>query len=231
MPRKPRFTINNGFYHVLSRGHNKKTIFHNDRDFSKYLKLLLTGKISYGLKIYNYTLMSNHVHLIIMSPTGVNLSRGMRFLNQTYAQYYRAKYGGVGYVWQGRFKSFLIQSGRYLLTCAGYIEINPVKAGIVSKPWNYRWSSCRAYISDYKNKLLDLNPEYLGLSNEIVERRKTYAQFLQEEINEAKERRNLERYFRAGVCGDREFIKRLEKKGLRQTGWHRGRPGKPGKNI
>lgn len=189
MARIARFVVDNGFYHVFCRGHNKQNIFHEENDFLKYLKILSESKVQYQLSLYHYVLMSNHPHLIVQAPTGNDLSSFMRKFNQTYAQYFRAKYGGVGYVWQDRFKSFLIQEGNYLLACGRYIELNPVRAGIVKDPKDYRWSSYRHYALGETSKIVDLNPAFLALSGNPELRRKKYILFVQDGI---KEKRGLD---------------------------------------
>ncbi|PKN00571.1 MAG: hypothetical protein CVU78_00410 [Elusimicrobia bacterium HGW-Elusimicrobia-2] len=221
MPRIPRFTINDGFYHVLCRGHNKREIFHEDSDFLKYLKTLREAKTVYSLKIYHFSLIPNHVHLIINAQKGEDLTKAMRFLNQNYAQYYRAKYGGCGYVWQDRFKSFLIQSGIYLIRCGIYIELNSVMAGLANNPEDYRWSSCGVYVSGKKSNLIDIDPEYAAISENKDERRRVYSEYLRDGL---KEKRSLQRYFRDGVYGDEGFVEKLKKSGLQQRTWHKGRP-------
>ncbi|PIX15008.1 MAG: hypothetical protein COZ15_05360 [Elusimicrobia bacterium CG_4_10_14_3_um_filter_49_12_50_7] len=221
MPRKPRFTIDDGCYHVLSRGHNKRKIFHEDSDFFKYLKILKAAKIAYSFKIYHFSLIPNHVHLILNTKKGEDLTMAMRFINQHYAQYYRSKYGGSGYVWQDRFKSFLIQSGIYMLRCGIYIELNSVMAGLVNNPEDYRWSSSGIYISGKKSDLVDFDPEYEAISGNKDERRRVYLKYLRDGL---KEKRSLKRYFREGAYGDAAFIKKLKKSGLRQSTWRKGRP-------
>lgn len=223
MARPSRFTIENGVYHVLCRGHNKQKIFHDQRDFSKYLKILSECKEKYCLKVYHYVLMENHPHFIMMASKGTDLSDSMRTLNQTYAQYYRSKYGGTGYVWQDRFKSFIIERGKYMLTCGRYIELNPVKAGIVSHPKDYPWSSYRVYAMGEKNSMVDISPEYLALSDDSMIRVKKYAEFVNTGLHE---RRGLARYFRSGVYGDEFFVEYLKRKGLKQVSYLMGRPNK-----
>ncbi|MBI5573521.1 MAG: transposase [Elusimicrobia bacterium] len=223
MARKSRFVVDNGTYHVFCRGHNKQKILHDNYDFSKYLNIFAECKEKHNLKLHHYVLMPNHPHLIIKAITGFDLSNAMRTLNQTYAQYYRAKYGGAGYVWQDRFKSFVIQDGLYLLECGRYIELNPVRAGIVISPENYRWSSYRFYAFGEKNDLIDANPEYCGLSDNSVMRMKKYIEFVKDGF---KEKRKLLRYFREGVYGDENFIEKLKKNGLEKIKWRKGRPSK-----
>ena len=223
MPRKARFLIDDGVYHVLSRGHNRQKIFYDTGDCLKFMQILLLEKAKHKLQIYNYTLMENHVHMIIMAPQGVDLSNGIKTLNQTYAQYFRKKYGGIGYIWQDRFKSFIIQNGIYLLECSRYIELNPVKAGIVSRPQDYKWSSYRFYAFGEKNPLLNFNPEYLALAGDSEDRKSEYVKFVNKGIDE---KRTLDRYFKYGACGSEDFIKEMKNNGLKQINWRRGRPKK-----
>lgn len=223
MGRQRRFTIDNATYHVFSRGHNKQTIFHQEEDFEKYLKLLAENKQKYNTKIYHYVLMNNHTHLIIYTEEGEDLSNFMRNLNQSYAQYYRLKYGGVGYVWQDRFKSFVIQDGIYLLECGRYVELNPVRAEVVEKPERYKWSSCKVYVLGQYDNIVDYDPEFLGLANDKERCRVLYIEFLNDGLNE---RRGLDRYFKSGAYGDKSFIERLKNEGLKQTTWRVGRPPK-----
>lgn len=165
--------------------------------------------------------MKNHVHLILKSLNGEKLSKAMRGINQGYAQYYRWKYGGIGYLWQDRFKSFVIQEGKYLLECGRYIELNPVRAGIVKEPNEYPWTSYRYYAFGEQNTLLDMNPEYLGISEDSARRTKLYSDFVKDGL---KERRSLERLFKEGVYGDKNFAECLKGRGLNQVWSHRGRP-------
>lgn len=223
MPRIARFTVENGTYHVLSRGHNQKNIFHGDKDYKKYLELFLEYKKVCSLKIYHYCLMTNHVHFIFQAPDGYSLSKAMRGVNQRYAQYYRKKYRGSGYVWQDRFKSYLIQKGRYLLICGRYVELNPVQAGICKKPEDYPWSSYKTYALGASDPLLNLNPEYLRLSDNPVRRAEIYRNFVRDGLTE---RRKLDRYFKQGAFGDENFIKKLKLHGLRSVWSHKGQPRK-----
>ncbi|MFA5778738.1 MAG: transposase [Elusimicrobiota bacterium] len=145
MPRRARFTVENGTYHIMLRGNNRANIFKNDDDFSYFLELLKDNKEKYGLKIYHYVLMDNHVHIIIWSPDGASLSAAMKRITVTYTRYYRKLYKGIGHFFQDRFKSFLIQEGKYLLECGRYVELNPVRADMVKSPEGYKWSSYGIY--------------------------------------------------------------------------------------
>jgi putative transposase len=223
MPRRARFTIENGTYHVMVRGNNRDNIFHDDSDYRKYLELIKENKEKYKLKIYHYVLMDNHAHMIIRSPEGKSLSAVMKKIAITYTRYYRKKYGGIGHFFQDRFKSFLIQEGIYLLECGRYVELNPVRAGKIRYPQEYKWSSYRAYVADYLDEIVDLSPEYKELSEKKEKRRRIYREYVEQgEI----EKREEERFFKEGVYGSQEFKEQLRSEGLKHVWSHSGRPKK-----
>ena len=223
MPRRARFTVEDGIYHVMVRGNNRNTIFHDDEDFKYFKKLMKETKDKYNLKIYHYVLMNNHVHVIIQAAKGKDLSEGIKRINVIYAAHYRRKYKGIGHFFQDRFKSYLIQNGLYLLESGRYIELNPVKAGIVKKPDEYRWSSYCVYSKGKGDGIVDISPEYKGLSWVDGNRRHIYKEFV--EAGRA-ERRDEERYFRSGVYGTENFMKDMKKKGLKPLWSHKGKPKK-----
>lgn len=223
MPRRARFTIENGIYHILSRGNNRQVIFHDEKDFKQFLSLVKYYKRRYGLKIYHYKLMSNHFHAIIESETGKKLSDALKSIKLLYAQYYRKKYGGTGHLWEERFKNFIIESGRYLLECGRYIELNAVRAGMVSKPEDYKWSSYTVYALGKNDGITDLSPEYLGLGDTAEQRRRLYRDFV---ASGHKEKRQFERFFRVGAYGSEQFVEAMKVSGLKSLWSHKGRPKK-----
>ena len=152
MPRQARLLLDNGFYHVITRSNQRQTIFKEQDDFNIYLELLYRYKKRYNSKIYGFCLMNNHVHLVMESD---KLSKAMHGINLSYAQYFKYKYRTTGHFWQDRYKSFVIQRDRYIINCITYIEYNPVRAEIVSRPEEYPWSSYTARILGKNNKLLD----------------------------------------------------------------------------
>ena len=229
MPRKARYILPGAIYHILSRGNNRQNVFRESTDHEKFLEILKEHTDKSGIKVYHYVVMGNHYHIIMKLGLEDNLGQLMKKLNLTYSKHYRKKYGGTGYLWQGRYKSFIIQGGKYLLECGRYIELNPVKAGIVNDPGEYKWSSYKAYANGEKDDLVEYSPAYYELGEKDEERKENYRML----VNEVKkEKRGLERYFRAKVCGDEKFIKKLKKeKGLEQLWSHRGRPKKKGKEC
>lgn len=152
MPRHARLIMDNVCYHIITRGNQKQAIFRDQQDFNVYLKYILKYKMHYNFKIYAWCLMINHVHMVIES---LLLSKVMHGINLSYAQYFKYKYESVGHFWQDRFKSFVVQKDRYLIDCINYIEYNPVRAELVAKPEDYKWTSYKARVLGKNNKLLD----------------------------------------------------------------------------
>lgn len=132
-----------GYYHVISRGNNKAVIFHDACDFRAFLSVVKAAYAIVPFKLHNYVLMANHYHLLIEMPEnrGSELKIVMKMINQSYSSHYRKRYRFVGRIWQGRYKSFIITTDSYFQSCGAYIEANPVRAGIVTVPSAYPWSS------------------------------------------------------------------------------------------
>ena len=146
MARIPRsqYHLGSGFFHLITRGNNGMTVFQDDLDFEYYLSLLRRYKERYCIKLYAYCLMINHVHLLIGAGQNGNLSYFMHALNFGYSIYHKGRHNRMGHLWQGRYKSYVIEREKYLITCIQYIEGNPVKAGLVSDGSEYPWSSYRS---------------------------------------------------------------------------------------
>ena len=144
MPRKPRVHVQEAFYHVLARGNQKQLIFYDDEDYQIYLRLTKKYSERYNVELHGYVLMPNHVHFLVR-VNSVPLARFMQGIQQTYTQIFNKRHEKVGHLFQGRYKSFYIDKEVYLLELIRYIHLNPVKAGLVKEPQNYRWSSQRNY--------------------------------------------------------------------------------------
>ncbi|MFC1590778.1 transposase, partial [Candidatus Omnitrophota bacterium] len=151
MPRGSRLILDSACYHVTSRGNEGNITFKKEDDYERYLKLLIRYKHRFDFKLYCWCLMNNHVHMVIESA---RLSKVMHGINLSHAKYFRDNYGGMGHFWQDRFKSYVIQKDRYLINCITYIEYNPVRAKIVQRPEDYKWSSYRSRVLGEKCALL-----------------------------------------------------------------------------
>lgn len=143
MARPLRQEFPGAFWHVTSRGNERQNIVRSDEDRQHFIQMLGEAAIRYGWIVHSYTLMSNHYHAIIETPIPT-LSRGMQWLNGGYAQWFNRRHRRVGHLFQGRFHGVIIDEDRYLLQVLRYIVNNPVRAKMVARPEQYRWSSYRA---------------------------------------------------------------------------------------
>lgn len=144
MPRVARGLGGHLCYHVINRGNAKQEVFHKNRDYETFVRLMGEAKNRHAMKIFAYCLMPNHFHMVVMPERGEELSRYMQWLMTSHVRRYHRHYESSGHVWQGRFKSFLVQDDRHLLVVLRYVEANPVRAGFVKSAQEWTWSSHRA---------------------------------------------------------------------------------------
>ena len=145
MARKNRFYRINSCHHVMLRGNGGQTLFYNDEDCSRFCLLLQAASEKYAFRVHAFCFMKNHIHLML-EPTERPLQDGVHSFSFRYAQYFNSKYDRKGYLYQGRFRSICVQDGSYFNRLLRYIHLNPVHAGLVRGPENYRWSSHKAYL-------------------------------------------------------------------------------------
>jgi len=206
MARRPRIEFEGGFYHVITRGNQRQKIFHEEKDFLKYLEFLADYKDRYGFWIYAYVLMGNHVHLLI--ETGqVPLSKILQGINQRFTMYFNRRYGTVGHLFQGRYKAILCDRDAYLLSLVKYLHYNPLRAGLVRDPEEYRWSSHQEYIRLNKNGLVDTGLVLGMFSKDSKRGCRLYREYMREEDKTSKE--EFYRTVDQRVLGDEEFVERV----------------------
>jgi putative transposase len=146
MPRIARGLFGGFVYHILNRGNGGQKVFHKDKDYEAFVSLIRDAKERFPLKIFAYCLMPTHFHMVVMHPQADYLSKWMQWLMTSHVRRYHQHYGTTGYIWQGRFKSFIVQADNYLLTVLRYVEGNPVRAQLVSSAKDWLWSSHRERI-------------------------------------------------------------------------------------
>ncbi|WP_170008505.1 transposase [Bacillus fonticola] len=151
MSRKHRIWYPGASFHVTSRGNRKAALFYEDADRLQYLSILEEARERYPFQLFSYCLMNNHLHLQIKTIQD-HPQHFMKMINTRYAKFFNKKYELVGHVFQGRYGSKLIQSIQYQLQVSKYVHLNPVEAGMILSPQDYRWSSCAAYVSDQHNR-------------------------------------------------------------------------------
>ena len=178
MPRNPRVLKDEGFYHLIARGNNHHLVFALPGGFEQFRKLLLESKRKFPWKLSHYCLMANHVHLLGQIERGNDLPKLMQFLLLEYSRWYRKQTGYSGHLWQGRYKSPLIERESYFLECGRYIERNPIRAGLVQRPEDYVWSSYRYYAFGEADPLVEEDPYYRDLGLTVETRQKVYREFV-----------------------------------------------------
>lgn len=228
MPRHPRLIVPDVAVHIVQRGNDRNACFRQDSDYLLYLLHLGALAKKAGCELHAYCLMTNHVHLLLTPKQAGSCAVLMRELGQRYVQYFNRRHGRTGTLWEGRFRSCLVESARYVLACYRYIELNPVRAGLASHPGKYRWSSYKGNAEAVDDRLLFPHPEFLALGETVVARRCAYAALFDSALDES-----LMRSIRDATDGGLPLVTELVRRklaselGLRVE---RGRPGRPPKS-
>lgn len=183
MPRRPRLAVPEIPWHIIQRGNNRSPCFYNDQDRRLYLATLEKQARNTGCQIHAYVLMTNHVHLLLTPEHAESASLMMKHLGQRYVQYINRTYGRSGTLWEGRFRSCLVQNEHYLLSCYRYIELNPVRANLVKHPGSYLWSSYLANAGIRVDPLVKPHELYLGLGRTKAERVRAYLTLFEHELD------------------------------------------------
>lgn len=169
----------------MTRGNNKRDLFLCEADFQFYLHIIARFSLKYGLDVYHFVFMTNHVHLLLEPTKSETLSRFMRQVNQEYARHFHLRYGTIGHVFQERFKAIPIEDEAYYLACARYIELNPVRAGIVDHPGAYKWSSYKISAQKESSAWVKQHPILADMSGGAREKT-AYERYVEDEIKRAQ---------------------------------------------
>jgi putative transposase len=232
MPRKPRFYLPGVPAHIIQRGNCRQAAFYAEEDYAAYLGWLQEGSLRHGCQIHAYVLMTNHVHLLVTPLSREAISRTIQFIGRYYVRYINRRYGKSGTLWEGRHKGCLISDDRYLLACMRYIELNPVRAGMVTHPADYCWSSYCSNAMGHASEVLQPHEVYRSLGATLPARHSAYRDLFQQALDQA-----LLNDIRATVQtgtplandGLREQIERALQCRVGQA--RRGRPVKSGKGY
>ena len=184
MPRRHRLVLPGMPLHVIQRGHDRQPCFFVEDDYLNFLDWLQQQARATRSKVHAYVLMTNHVHLLLSVADAKSLACLMKSTTQNYSQYFNHRYQRCGAVWQGRYKSCVVQTEDYFLACQRYIELNPVRAGVVRYPGNYRWSSYRCNAEGRADALVTPHELYQRLGTTPVVRRQAYLGLFGEQMGE-----------------------------------------------
>jgi putative transposase len=225
MARLPRLSIPGYPHHVIQRGNNRQAIFLDPADYQRMLELLEEHARQHGVAIHAYVLMGDHFHLLATPGDSDGLSRMMQAVGRRYVRYFNDAHGRSGTLWEGRFRSTLIDAQEYLLPCMTYIDLNPVRAGLVPQAQDYAWSSHGHYAGLRTDRMLTPHPLYWQLGNTPFAREAAYAQRIQDGMP-AREQQALSDATLAGwALGGPRFLAELQKKTDRRLS--KSRPGRP----
>ncbi len=225
MARLPRLTLAGYPHHVIQRGNNRQAIFADRQDFETMLALLAENAQKFRVAIHAYVLMDNHFHLLATPSTAEALPQMMQAVGRSYVRYFNDRHGRSGTLWEGRYRSTLIETERYLLACMAYIDLNPVRAGMVAQPLAWPWSSHAHYLGQRSDKLVTPHALYWALGNTPFAREAAYAELVQAGITGAEQAALTEATLRGWALGGADFVAELQKKSPRRV--TKARPGRP----
>jgi putative transposase len=236
MPRRPRLNLATVPLHIIQRGNNRQACFFGEEDYRFYLYWLKKGAEKYGCDIHAYVLMTNHVHLLL-TPQGKTSASGlMQSLGRRYVQYVNRIYKRSGTLWEGRFKASLVNAEEYLLLCQRYIELNPVRAGMVRDPGAYPWSSYRGHGLGERNELIHDHELYLALGTRPEERQRAYRELFRAQMDEEATAAIREATNKELILGNERFRQEIEESlgrriAPRKRGRRKGADGIDGEQI
>lgn len=212
MARLPRFVIPDHPQHVIVRGNNREPIFYADEDYQFYLEKLKQACNKHQCDVHAYVLMTNHVHLLITPHKEDGLPKAMQMLGRYYVQYFNYRYDRTGTLWEGRYKASLIDSDTYALTCYRYIELNPVRAGMVGHPGAYPWSSYPHNALGEGDPLVVHHHLYKALGKRDELRQKSYRALFRARIPSKTLEEIRAATNKTWVLGSKHFINTIEAK-------------------
>ena len=227
MARLPRLFVEGVPLHVIVRGNNRQDVFRGEGDRIFFHRCLCELSSRASVKIHAYVMMSNHVHLLATGKQRESISWLMQQLGRRYVTYFNYLHRRTGGLWEGRFRSTLVQAERYFLTCQRYIELNPVRAGIVSHPEAFAWSSYRRCANGVPDDAVTPHPLYDNLALDVISRRAAYRELFLVDID-AETLRKIRSCTQHGwALGTDEFCELLRaKSGRRPAPLPLGRPRK-----
>lgn len=186
MARLPRLVVPGQPHHIIQRGNNRQPVFLDDEDYQRFLGWIRDAARTYKVSVHAYVLMPNHMHLLASPTEATGLAQMMQWIGRKYVPYFNQKYNRVGTLWQGRFKTSVIDSENYFLVCSRYIECNPVRARIAAAPQEYRWSSYAHHAGLGQDPVIVDHALYWALGNTPFQREAAYLALFQTPLSHAE---------------------------------------------
>ena len=215
-------------YHVIQRGNNRQRIFTCDADREFMRELLAENATRFDVAIHAYVLMDNHFHLLLTPDSSDGLPKMMQAVGRTYVRHFNDKYQRSGTLWEGRYKSALVQTERYLMACMVYLDLNPVRAGMVTRPQDFVWASHAHYAGMRHDRLVTPHPLVWELGNTPFARESRYRDLVLRGITDEQRVTLGQAVTNGWVIGDSSFVAQLQGQTVRRLS--RASPGRPAKS-
>ncbi|MDB5932461.1 MAG: hypothetical protein JWR60_4168 [Polaromonas sp.] len=225
MARLPRLTVPGYPHHLLQRGNNRQPIFSAVADYLMLLALLNENAQKFSVALHAYVLMGNHFHLLATPATPDGLPQMMQAVGRRYVRYFNDKQVRSGTLWEGRYRSTLIDTDRYLLACMAYIDLNPVRAGLAKDAAAYPWSSHGHYVGLRTDRMVTPHPLFWTLGNTPFAREAAYAERVANGISTIEEHELTHSVLGGWALGNDEFVVNLQKQTTRRV--TKNQPGRP----
>jgi putative transposase len=217
MARLPRLTVPGQPHHVVQRGNNRQPVFADDADYRQLLALVDAHARQLKVAVHGYVLMPAHFHLLATPHEAGALPALMQAVGRRYVRYFNARHGRTGTLWEGRYRSTLLQPERYLLPCMVYQDLNPVRDGLSADPAAYPWSSHRHYAGIATDRVVTPHPAFWALGDTPFAREQAYVQLVADGLAPEKERALTDATHRGWALGDPSYLSELEKLGARRA--------------
>jgi len=228
MARLARVSVPGYPYHVIQRGNNRQRIFASDTDRETMRDLLAENAVRFDVAIHAYVLMDNHFHLLLTPNSADGLPKMMQAVGRKYVRYFNDTHQRSGTLWEGRYKSALVQTERYLMACMVYLDLNPVRAGIVARPQDFVWSSHAHYAGIRNDRLVTPHALVWELGNTPFDRESRYRVLVQSGVTDEQRVTLGQAVTNGWVVGDQRFVAQLQAQTVRRLSRaHPGRPPKP----
>jgi putative transposase len=225
MARLPRLTVAGYPHHIIQRGNNRQAIVKSDADREFLLDLLGENARKHQVALNAYVLMDNHFHLLLTPETGEGVPLMMQAVGRRYVRYFNDLHHRTGTLWEGRYKSTLVQTERYLLACMVYVDLNPVRAGMALDPKSHLWSSHRHYVGQTPDRRLTPPSVYWGLGNTPFAREAAYTELVRNGLSATQQEAITDATLHGWAMGDTDFVEDLQKRTPRRI--TRSNPGRP----
>lgn len=229
MARLPRLSLPGHLHHILQRGNNRQAIFCSAPDYQVLLDLIEEEAKKFSVAVHAYVLMDNHFHLLATPEAADSLPRMMQAVGRRYVRYFNDGQGRSGTLWEGRYRSTLIQAESWLFACMAYMDLNPVRSGLAIEARDYPWSSHGHYIGLRSDRMVTPHPLFWSLGNTPFAREAAYADMERAGVSSAHQSALTASVLGGWALGDAGYLADLQKRTERRV--MKARAGRPLKNA